>query len=233
MQAYLNPGGINAACLTLIKNFQCPSDPTPPMVTAANGVAYPGNNYRGSQGTAFMCDLGDAPGLQSTLAPGLSPNGIFYYQSSVTIAQITDGTSNTAMFSERLRGGGVFNPRTVMLLMPVQTTITGAYQACQSLDPNTAIPMCYDGGVCWAMGEDCCTLYNHVSPPNTNNCGAKGFPGGMTNMAMDSPPSSYHTNGVNIVFCDGSLHFVTNSVSLPTWYALGTRNGGDVPGPDY
>ncbi len=233
MQAYSNPGGINAACLTLIKNFQCPSDPTPQMVTAANGVSYPGNNYRGNQGTAFMCDLGDAPGLQSTLAPGLTPNGVFYHQSNVSIAQITDGTSNTSMFSERLRGGGVFNPRTVMLLMPVQTTLAGAYQACQSQNPTTGIPMCYDGGVCWAMGEDCCTLYNHVSPPNTNNCGAKGFPGGMTNMAMDSPPSSYHTNGVNMVFCDGSLHFVTNAISLTTWYALGTRNAGDILGPDF
>jgi hypothetical protein len=54
MQAYVNPGGINAACLTLIKTFQCPSDPTPPLVTAADGVNYPGNNYRANQGTAFM-----------------------------------------------------------------------------------------------------------------------------------------------------------------------------------
>src|SRR5579875_333273 len=233
MQAYVNPGGINAACLTLIKMFQCPSDPTPPFVTAADGVAYPGNNYRGNQGTAVMCDLGDAPGLQSTLAPDLTPNGIFYYQSQVRFAQITDGTSQTAMFSERLRGGGIYNPRTVLLLMPPQSTLDGTYQACQSLDPSTAVPMCYDGGVCWAMGEVCCTSYDLVSQPNTLACGAKGFPGGMVNMAMDMPPSSYHSNGVNVVFCDGSLHFITNAVSLPTWRALGTRNGGDVVGPDF
>jgi len=234
MLAYVNPGGINAACLTLIKMFQCPSDPTPPFVTAANGVAYPGNNYRGNQGTAFMCDLGDAPGLQSTLAPGLTPNGIFYYQSHVKMADITDGTSQTAMFSERLRGGGVYNPRTVMLLMPPTTTLDETYLACQAINPAFGIPMCYDGGVCWAMGEDCCTLYNHVSPPNTNQCGAKGFPGGMENMAMDSPPTSMHTGGgVNMVLCDGSVHFVPNAISLPTWRALGTRNGGDVLGPDF
>jgi prepilin-type processing-associated H-X9-DG protein len=163
----------------------------------------------------------------------LVPNGVFYYKSRVKIADITDGTSQTAMFSERLRGGGVFNPRTVMLLMPVQTTLDGTYQACQSINPNTGIPMCYDGGVCWSMGEDCCTLYNHVSQPNTNNCGAKGFPGGMVNMAMDSPPSSMHSNGVNIVLCDGSVQFVTNAISLQTWRALGTRNGGDVLGSDF
>jgi prepilin-type processing-associated H-X9-DG protein len=231
MQAFTNPGGINAACLTLIKTFQCPSDPTPSFVTAANGVAYPGNNYRANQGTAFMCDLGDS--VPSTLAPGLMPNGVFYYESKVSIAQITDGTSQTAMFSERLRGGGQFNPRTVMLLMPPQTTLAGTLAACQALNPTAAVPMCYDGGVCWAMGEDCCTQYNHVSTPNTNNCGAKGFPGGMQNMAMDSPPSSMHSNGVNVVFCDGSVHFVPDSISLLTWQAMGTRNGGDILGSDY
>lgn len=231
MQAFINPGGINAACLTLIKNFQCPSDPTPPFVTAANGVAYPGNNYRANQGTAFMCDLGDQ--VSSELAPGLTPNGVFYYQSQVKMTDITDGTSQTSMFSERLRGGGQFNPRTVMLLMPPQSTLDGTYLTCQALNPAAAVPMCYDGGVCWAMGEDCCTQYNHVSGPNTNNCGAKGFPGGMQNMAMDSPPSSYHSNGVNAVMCDGSVHFIPNAISLPTWRALGTRNGGDLIGPDF
>lgn len=54
MPAYTNPGGINAACNTFIKTFLCPSDPAPERTVAANGVAYPGNNYRGSQGTAFM-----------------------------------------------------------------------------------------------------------------------------------------------------------------------------------
>jgi prepilin-type processing-associated H-X9-DG protein len=232
MQAYTNPGGINAACLTLIKVFQCPSDPASSQVTAANGVAYPGNNYRANQGTAFMCDLGD--NVPSDLAPGLAPNGVFYYQSKVSIAGITDGTSQTAMFSERLRGGGQFSPRTVMLLMPPTSTLDQTYITCQSLYPTTAVPMCYDGGVCWSMGEDCCTQYNHVSPPNTNNCGAKGFPGGMQNMAMDSPPSSMHTGGgVNMVLCDGSVRFVQDAISLGTWRALGTRNGGDILGSDF
>jgi prepilin-type processing-associated H-X9-DG protein len=231
MQAYTNPGGINAACLTLIKTFQCPSDPAPSFVTAANGVAYPGNNYRASQGTAFMCDLGDQ--TPSTLAPGISPNGIFYYQSKVSIAQISDGTSQTAMFSERIRGAGQYNPRTVMLLMTVQTTLDGTLAACQALNPATAVPMCYDGGVCWANGEECCTLYNHVSRPNTNNCGSKGFPGGMQNMAMDSPPSSMHPGGVNMVLCDGSVRLVSDAISLVTWQALGTRNGGDILGSDF
>ncbi|HEY7326088.1 MAG TPA: hypothetical protein VH592_00505 [Gemmataceae bacterium] len=54
MPAFTNPGGINAACNTLIKTFLCPSDPAPEMTVAANGVPYPNNNYRGSQGTSFL-----------------------------------------------------------------------------------------------------------------------------------------------------------------------------------
>jgi prepilin-type processing-associated H-X9-DG protein len=173
--------------------------------------------------------------LRSTLAPNATPNGVFYNQSQVKIADITDGTSQTAMFSEHLRGGGQPNTQgtNVIFLMSAQSTLMDTYQTCQGQNPSMAMPMCWDTGVCWAMGEDCCTLYNHVSPPNTLSCGAMGFPGSMVNMAMDMPPTSGHTNGVNVCFCDGSVHFVSNGISLLTWWALGTRNGGDIPGSDW
>jgi prepilin-type N-terminal cleavage/methylation domain-containing protein/prepilin-type processing-associated H-X9-DG protein len=239
MPPYTNPNGINTACNTLIKTFLCPSDPAPEMTVAANGVAYPGNNYRGNQGTAFMCDLGDAPGLQSTLAPTLVPNGVIYNQSQVRITDVTDGTSQTALFSEHLRGGRLGpNPRgtNVLYVVPNQTTLTGIYQTCQSVIPATGTLMCLDTGECWAMGEDCCTQYNHVSPPDTLFCGGTGFANGtgaMVNMAMDSPPSSAHPGGVNVLLCDGSVRLVTDSISLTTWQALGTRNGGDLLGSDF
>lgn len=140
------------------------------------------------------------------------------------------------MFSEHLRGGRLgVNPTgtNVIFIMPNQTTIGATFSTCQSLNPKSAPVMCLDMGECWAMGEDCCTQYNHVSPPNTLFCAGVPFPGGMQNMAMDSPPSSAHTGGVNVLFCDGSVHFVVNAISLPTWWALGTRNGGDVLGPDF
>jgi prepilin-type processing-associated H-X9-DG protein len=39
---------------------------------------------------------------------------------------------------------------------------------------------------------------------------------------------SYHTGGVNTLFMDGSVRFITNSIPQMTWRALGTRNGGEV-----
>jgi prepilin-type processing-associated H-X9-DG protein len=40
--------------------------------------------------------------------------------------------------------------------------------------------------------------------------------------------SSAHSNGVNVVLCDGSVRFVPNSISLVAWRALGSRNQGEV-----
>jgi prepilin-type processing-associated H-X9-DG protein len=47
-------------------------------------------------------------------------------------------------------------------------------------------------------------------------------------MAIQVPPSSAHPGGVNVLFGDGSVHFIKDSVALNVWRALGTRNGGEV-----
>jgi prepilin-type N-terminal cleavage/methylation domain-containing protein len=149
---YTNPNGVNAACNTLIPTFQCPSDPAPPTLLAPNGITYPGNNYWGNMGTTFMCDLGDSH--PSTVAPGAVPDGIFYYASNVSIAQITDGTSTTAMFAEKLRSGGHYSLRTSMLLIPNQTTLVSTHQVCQALNAQTA----------WQNGQPAGEMAS-VSPP--------------------------------------------------------------------
>ena len=41
---------------------------------------------------------------------------------------------------------------------------------------------------------------------------------------------SYHTSGVNSLLMDGSVRFISNSIKLETWRALGTRSGGEVVG---
>jgi prepilin-type N-terminal cleavage/methylation domain-containing protein len=227
MPAYQNPNRQNAvACRTLIQTFLCPSD-SAPLDPAWMGQ----NNYLGSQGTMFMCDLSEQQA--STVAPTATPDGIFYYLSSVRVADITDGTSNTAFFSEKRRGLGVPNPRTDMFVMTNTSTLAQTAQVCQASNPATATPLTSKQGYSWVMGEMCCTTYNHVSAPNSLTCAATAFPGGMANMAMDVPPSSSHTGGVNVLLGDGDVRFIADGVSLPTWQALGSRNGGDIPGSDY
>jgi prepilin-type N-terminal cleavage/methylation domain-containing protein/prepilin-type processing-associated H-X9-DG protein len=224
MPAYTNPGGQNAQSSMQVPVFLCPSDPAPIPPN------WPGqNNYVGCIGTMVMCD--DTDSAPSTLDPSdLGLAGVFYYLSAVRIQQITDGTSNTALFSEHLRGAGVPNPRAALFMMPNQSTLDSTYGTCNGLNPLTATPLSYWQGASWSMGEMCCTLYNHASTPNTNSCAGLGFANGMKNMSMSVPPTSGHTNGVNLLLADGSVRFVSDSVDLATWRGLGTRQYGEVGG---
>jgi prepilin-type processing-associated H-X9-DG protein len=43
---------------------------------------------------------------------------------------------------------------------------------------------------------------------------------------------SYHTGGVNVLLMDGSVRFVTDSVSQAAWRAAATRSGGEPLGLD-
>jgi prepilin-type processing-associated H-X9-DG protein len=223
MPPYSNPNGINVAISkTLIPPFLCPSDPT-----TGDGT-WPGQtNYGVNQG-GWLCDRGDSPPSPNDISPLELQTGVMYYLNTTNMASIIDGTSNTAMISEKLRGVGAPHPRTDMFVIPNQTTIDATYQTCTAVNVATATPLTSKWGWSWVMGENCCTLYNHVSPPNTKTCAGLPFPGTMTNMSMQVPPSSYHPGGVNLALVDGSVRFVPNQVNLSVWRGLGTRNGGEA-----
>ncbi len=146
---------------------------------------------------------------------------------TVKMADITDGLSNTAAFSESVYGDGTAalspppaNPDPLNLAKDVSGS---------AMDPATcASTGTYTGqrGDRWINGGYLATAYNHWTTPNSaafdclntaNNFGLK-------------TARSRHAGGVNLLLCDGSVHFVSNSVSLPAWQALATRAGGEVPG---
>lgn len=223
MPAYTNPGNINLApSQTLVAGFLCPSDST------SSAAGWPGqNNYAGNQG-GWLCDRSDTPGTANDVSPTELQTGILYFLSRVRLADITDGTSSTACFSERLRGNGSPKPKTDLFVITNQTSLQGTYQECLNTNPNTATPLTSKWGWSWVMGENCCTLYNHVSTPNTLSCAGLPFPGTMTNMSMQVSASSNHPGGVNMLMCDASVKFTVNTIDLVIWRAIGTRNGGEA-----
>jgi len=183
-------------------------------------------------------DLGQPPTLSDN-----SPNPQFQRAIACPIAAITDGTSNTAMFAETIRsryanaGGSSTNwppLASAMLgdgyLDPHQSggTFTNPSQivptSCQKL---TSRIMGYRGLEYYRFIPGC-TNYTHTYTPNKKwpDCSDSAFTGAHT------AARSWHSGGVNVVACDGSVKFIKNSINPTSWAAFGTRSGGEVLSAD-
>jgi len=202
--------------------FLCPSD------LGVTSTWQGENNYCGNQGS-WLCDRGTAPAGAGDVSPNEVNGGVFFFLSAIRPASVTDGLSNTAFFSERMRGNGSPDARTDLFVMANQMSLDATYATCMATNPAGAIPLTSKWGASWVMGENCCTLYNHVAGPNSFSCAGIPFTNNnMTNMAMQVSASSRHIGGVHVLTGDGSVHFVSNSVNLAVWRGLGTRNGGEA-----
>ena len=148
----------------------------------------------------------------------------------MTLAQITDGTSNTAATAEKLLGDfntAVATPnRDIYVGTIIPTTPEQAYQLCQQVDPtSTPSNGSSTEGTPWISGTVSVTPYKHVSPPNTLSC--YYYPERLTLTA-----TSLHPGGVNVGMCDGSVRFFKSSIDRIVWRAIGSRNGGEVISSD-
>ena len=96
----------------------------------------------------------------------------------------------------------------------------------------------YERGLLWQCSYPAYAniqCYNHLQLPNGQSCdNYKGFRTiGVDVMGGAQAPSSWHNGqGVNVLFCDGSVHFIKNTVNLDTWWGLGTMAGGEVISAD-
>jgi prepilin-type processing-associated H-X9-DG protein len=206
------------------------------MVTNISGLICPSDTYNpsptfGAQ-TNYMADMGSGIVWQSSLfAPNTTlppPNGVFYGNSATRFAEITDGLSNTGFFGKRIVGDG-----TTGIISPIADvffdhgaplTPDDAMAQCLAIniyDPANQLPMIM--GVPWVDGQH---ITLHVTTPNTRSCGFF-----TVNRAV-MPASSRHPGGTNMLFGDGSVKFIKDSVSLQTYRALGTRAGGEVISAD-
>jgi prepilin-type processing-associated H-X9-DG protein len=198
---------------TLVSFYLCPSD-----AGQVSGSLYAATNYVACAGSG-------------TIAAGnlSSGDGVFYHASKTRFTDLSsDGTSNTIAFSETLLGNGRTStgatpgdPRREVLELPAGSDTLDA--PCSS-----GINGIWSGqrGAKWINGHYGDTLYNHYYTPNAAqwDCG-----NGFHNKGLTAA-RSMHSGGVNVLLCDGSVRFVSNSVSLITWRALSTRNGGEVNG---
>jgi prepilin-type N-terminal cleavage/methylation domain-containing protein/prepilin-type processing-associated H-X9-DG protein len=232
-----NTGANNAAARSQdIPILLCPSDPSSATFTVAvNGVAQPVGK------TNYHASLGGHAWFRN---PNGATGGAFYSNGTaslpavgVKLTDVQDGTSNTAMYAEVKRGmtassgTSVATSRTRVQALDYATGWDGPGQAASDLAPpagcsGSTFTTYYDyTGDQYYRNLVWTAYYTHTVPPNWS------VPDCVRSVGLDRihlAARSYHTGGVNVVRCDGSVGFVRDSIPLATWRAFGTRAGGEV-----
>jgi len=202
------------------------------------------------------------PGVIAWMTGTIVPNGAFISGwgdsqnfGPIGIENVRDGTSGTALFSERLLG--ISGSPQVLLSSPdakraifnssngggAKTGVLGAQQfiqGCMSLPGNTPSANSSGNGCYWLASYPwhvAVNAYTHFGGPNSISCqnpATEYFGSWLTFVgpSHSAPPSSNHPGGADVGFADGSVRFIKDSVNLPAWWALGTRNGGEVISSD-
>lgn len=202
-----HPVNRNAAD-TQVPLFLCPSDGVAAELSETISVT----NYVGNYGYAYQV-YGD--------------NGIFGNEGTIRPADVPDGLGHTAMLSECLAGDLESGDRRRLiynaprLQRPEQ--LEEFIAACRAVLRNPNGPGSWLRGRPWHNSSYNLTHYNHMLLPNEGCC----YNGQNVSRGAYSPMCN-HRSGVNLVFADGRLQFVSSSIDYGVWVSLGTRNGVSV-----
>jgi prepilin-type N-terminal cleavage/methylation domain-containing protein/prepilin-type processing-associated H-X9-DG protein len=176
----------------------------------------------------------------------------------VGLASFTDGTSNTALFSEKLiapsASAATYSPggrdaKRVAFVSSMNvvwdtndsaSALAFVNQCKASSGGLVATGKAYDqfAGIIWNASSArsmCNGGYTHFNTPNGLTCTAANTAGavptsGGWNDAITA--TSNHPGGVQVCFGDGSVKFVKDTINPQVWWAIGSRNQGEVLSAD-
>ena len=227
-----------------VATLMCPSDPT---------IANKASNASGR--TNYMFCVGDSVYYVNSSGPpavtighneSTNTRGIFAnHAAKVTFASITDGTSNTAMLSERLYAGDSrrVGQGNVYNLSGLASNPSLCLSTLDPADPkrfaSTYSVTNWSGR--WEHGSASHIGFTTILPPNSPSCADLGNDN-STNGVWS--PTSNHPGGVNMAMGDASVRFISETINAgdptqppPTslssqspygvWGALGTKDGGE------
>lgn len=240
-----NPAYVNVFD-KVVPTFLCASDPAPRIYTVSLGnppqpYRFAGNNYMLSTGSGAGTNYDDRH----------RTDGVVFTGSSLRLADVVDGTSNSVLAAEAIRGDGMD------AIMPAGTTPTFPYRKVLSGSGTSpgAGPGYSGGGGGWPGGIIADPDLTAVAATGTSWRGGqtgtgrgiswlRGLAHNVLTNGYNSPnsrvpdvvihgtgffgPRSFHPAGANVALVDGSVRMLTESTDRQVQHALFSINGGEV-----
>ncbi len=222
---------VNPALATRLPLLLCPSD-----------QSEEGNNYR-------FC-AGSNPGM----AGGDGAFAWHQTESGRSVrprpALVTDGQSHTVAMSEKLvmPPGGAWSRHHSFWYSGYNALMGYPNNRESQIPPDEMMDVCRltpddpvswhpYAGQSWSQRFFPFVLYNHVAPPNSSipDCTPwSGFPNSWIYRSIESPTGgmftarSWHSGGVNVLYLDGHVAFISDSVDLAVWRGMASIDGGEL-----
>lgn len=200
------------ASQTVVPGFICPS-------TSGRGSDVDGDGYGF---TDYSCPVTVVTLAEFDADSSLGESNLpcaFNGKSSRRIGSVTDGTSNTIAIAED--AGRV-------------DVATGGFMEIKDenlFDTNgtpNAGPQALRRSWAWADPENSFNVDRLVNNNATPVGGPPGCTWDIVNCGANEETFSFHPGGANVVLCDGSAHFIPDSISAIPFQALMSARGGEV-----
>lgn len=227
--------------------FICPSDSNTGAVISENNYR---SNFGGSTPGAGAQSTGTTDPRSTDIWP-IGGNGAFTItkKNGLRAGEYSDGLSNTAFFSERVKGDGGPEEGTVPDSRSIIRCPNPSFRPGASFEPNflaasnyvpkpeqrnfrSAGRLAENGSLFsngWPFAGYDSSQYNHVAPPNWTgqDCGVNYISDRPQEHAIIAARSD-HPGVVNVSFGDGHTATVSDDVDLQVWRAVGSRNGEEA-----